>query len=233
MRGRLVETNTTDTKVWVVASVDGTDPQAMPEDGSKALVVAVWNDHRDEREITVNLQAPTGTEFGKGVVEMPRQNPETLGVVFNKEDLAPTSPTATSVTLKLPDVPLKVSLPLTAHQPKPQKSSVINISFRIFGMTSHQENQLRLITVDAARIALAKKATLRVILEHAAEGEAIAAIAGTAITLPKAVCRDNGNLLVEVPVDLALVKETTDITFTVADGHYAGYQVDTALIILE
>ena len=70
-------------------------------------------------------------------------------------------------------------------------------------------------------------------LEHAAEGEAVVNVGDQRLTLPKAVTRDNGNLIVELPVDKKLLSADNTLTFTVGEGNHAGYRMAMASIFLE
>ena len=72
----------------MATGIDGTDLVARRPEGGHALVTAIWNDHREAREVSITLAAPTGTSFSTGTWEAPRQNPETLGVTFDKGELA-------------------------------------------------------------------------------------------------------------------------------------------------
>ncbi|MGB2821283.1 MAG: hypothetical protein WBF17_09905, partial [Phycisphaerae bacterium] len=69
LRGRLVENESSDEKVWCVASIDGTDGDAMPPHRGQWLVAALFNDHVTPRDVELNVTAPSGTTLRRGTIE--------------------------------------------------------------------------------------------------------------------------------------------------------------------
>jgi hypothetical protein len=234
LRGRLVKGSSTDSKVWVASSIDGTDPVARRPEGGHALVVAVWNDHRDSRQVSIDLTAPTGTSFKAGTWEAPRQNRDTLGVTFNKGELAATG-TNHQVTLTIPGRSVwKASIPLSGSPVT--EAEVTRQQFfanDILSDVMPGQSVTKALSIDADALQSATKATVRCVLEHAAHGEAVVSLGGQDFVLPPAINRDNGNLIVELPIDLKLLQAQNNLEFKVGTANSAGYMVAMASVVLE
>ena len=182
LRGRLVASTSDDSKVWVTSSIDGTDPVARRPEGGHALVVAVWNDHRESREVTVNMQAPTGTSFAGGTWEAPRQNPQTLGVTFNKGNLG-LKGTSHLVQLTIPGRSVwKASIPLTGTPADNVRSANIPLCNWYFERSYARTKSRETGSNRQQDPEKCPTATLRCVLEHAARGEAVVTLAGKSLT---------------------------------------------------
>lgn len=233
LRGRLLHVTTSDPGVWLVASVDGTDPKAMPPHGGLSLVVAVHNDHRRPRTIGLDLRPPTGTRFaGPGVVRQVTVDSETfeLGI-----DERPWTDGEGSLALTLPERGVAViEAPLAGGVPA--ASEVVRRQFFAADLLQKVEADRPLataVTLPAATLASAASAALRLVVEDIADDEAVVLIGDHRLILPRAMTADNVNAILEMPVPLSSLSPETPLVFTVADGGHAGYRVDMASIVLE
>lgn len=71
LRGRLLHTRGMREDLFIVATIDGTDPLApRPErlGPGKELVVAVWNDTQQPRPVDIHIASPAGADLGPGRV---------------------------------------------------------------------------------------------------------------------------------------------------------------------
>jgi hypothetical protein len=234
LRGRLVETQSTDPHVWCVASVDGTDPLAMPPPGTPpTLVVCVFNDHRDSRSIQLDLTAPAGTELGNGKTSQAVADMTTFELRLDEQPVLATG-TNHSVTIALPGRSAwKIALPLNAA-PRPSPDIVRTQFFSpdILQTVSRGTNFATTVRLGARERAHAESARLRLVVESLAGGEGFVNVAGQDIPLPQTLTADNICRIVELPVALTNLADTVPVEFRVADGNHAGYRVDMTSIVL-
>ncbi len=234
LRGRLVGTSSSDDKVWCLASIDGTDPRAARDDDKRRLVVFVWNDHRRPQTVRVEVAAPTGTALAGG-----RQDE----VVLDREDF--------SFRLKTGELEA-VGESFSAELTIPHRRAV-KLSFDLTGEPVDTAEVLRrqffaddilqqvgrdvpwrtAVQIPAAARAGAKRAWLRCVLESVSDGEAVATVGGTDIVLPRTITGSNVNRIREVAIPLEELADEVPLTFAVAAGNHAGYQVDMASIVIE
>ena len=233
LRGRLVETASPDRDLWVVASVDGTDPKAMPPQPGQTLVVRVLNDAVAPRDVALNIDAPKGTRFKGGTTERNTVDWGTFAVDVKTEKVE-ASGTKARFEFRLDGkLAWKVSLLLEGEivrQEQVQRHQFF--SKDIIQRVRPGEPFATMVTVDAKALDRAKRARLRLVVEGLARSEGTVAVNGKAIALPEAYTQDNVTRIVELPVDLAALKPTNAIAFTLAPDH-AGYQVDMTSIVLE
>ncbi len=240
LRGRLVETASDDPRVWCVASVDGTDPEAMPPDpdAPPALVVMAFNDHRRPRDVELALSAPTGTTFaGGGTVERTWVDKETfeIGVATGSAAGAQEGGTSARFAFRLAERSAwKVTLPLAGRVP-----TEAEVRRRQFFSPDLLVQVLRdqpfrtTVRPDPAVLAEAKRAWLRLVVEDVDAGEGSVRVCGRRLDLPKAMTADNVTRIVELAVDPAALLPETDLQFAVNPGNHLGYRVDMASIVLE
>ncbi len=239
LRGRLVEAASDDPRVWTVASVDGTDPKAMPPDPSTplTLVVMVFNDHRVPRAVEVQVRAPEGTHFTGGTVAQTTVDKETwkIGV-----DAAPAGveegATAARFAVELADRGTwKVALPLAGTVPP--KAEVVRRQFfspDILAEVSRAAREFRTtVALEPGDIARAARATLRLVVEDIAPAEGAVTVGGQTIPLPKAWTADNVLRILELPLDPATLEPATEVVFRLEEGNHLGYRVDMTSIVLE
>lgn len=234
LRGRLVETTSSERNVWIVSSIDGTDPNAMPRRPGQTMVVFVFNNHRTPRTINVRLDAPSGTEFASATQTDILVDKKTwkLRTADSKHK---TDGKTLATTITLPErSACKFSLPLkgTAAE-KTQVTRKQFFSADILKDVKPGKSLSTSVALDGAMLAKARRAWLRVVLEKVATGEGSVTIGDTTLPLPKAYTGDNQAHIVEIPVSLKDLARNTALTFTVNNGPYAGYRVDMASIYLE
>lgn len=238
LRGRLIEAGSDDPDLWVVASVDGTDPKAMPIDGGRSLVVAVFNDHRTARTAELDIQAPHGTTLGEGQAVVPAFDFESLAVRTDVAAVTPDAPEAHRVTLTLPPrsgwtVRFALegdALPAASHVQRSQHFAPALLRHARPGQPVQTTAAL-----PADRLAAASRAWLRLVVEDIDPGEATVTIAdGEPQPLPAAPTADNGNRIIEIPIPLDALAETVPLRFGVNDpSGGAGYRIAMASIVLE
>ncbi len=238
LRGRLVETACDDDDVWVVAAVDGTDPRAMPpgeEDPGESLVVLVFNEHRDAREVKLAVRAPQGTCFGGGTWERLELDRETmrLRLVSETYDAEPGAIAEHELHLEGRSA-AKLTLPLTGELPKgPQAVREQFFSPDILEPVGRAEAFATTVELPDNTLREAKRAWLRIVVEDVAPAEGTVTVGERTLTLPTAWTADNGNRILELPVDPSVLSTETPVRFAVNDGNHAGYQVDAVSIVLE
>lgn len=235
LRGRLLRTTSDDAKVWCVASVDGADPDAPRPEPGQALVVCVFNDHAEPRDVALQVAAPKGTRFaGGGTVQTIPLDPETFEFRLASEPVeAEGASRAFPMRLGGRSV-WKVALPLEGELGR--AVDVHRRQFfapRILREVVPGETYTATVEVDAAALATAERAYLRLVLEDVAHGEGVVRVGGTELPLPAAYTSENQNRTVDLPVDPKVLAERTRLEFIVRGGDFAGYRVDMASVVVE
>ena len=237
LRGRLVEARSDDDNVWAVASIDGTDPRAMPPDfdGVPKLVVVIFNDYRRPRKVAVTVEAPTGTTFGDATIERTGVDRTSFALDLARRERVKVGRTKATFALELDDrsawkiaLPLKGKLAGTAEVRRKQFFSA-GILQKVRPGTPWKTT----VSLDPKTLRAAARAWLRLVIEDVAVGEGTVTVAGKAMALPKACTADNVNRIVELPLEPGTLKPETEVTFAVRPGNFAGYQVDMTSIVLE
>ena len=238
LRGRLVEARSSDGGVWSVASIDGTDARAMPPDfdGTRRLVVVIYNDRPFAQKVNVTVQAPTGTTLADGAfTEQTTADRVNFTVDLARRDNVKVGKTGATFAVELDDhMAWKVVIPLKGDLP--EKAQVRRKQFfspDLLQKVRRGKPFRTAVKLDPAMLKSAKRAYLRLVVEDVGIGEAAVTVAGQEIALPKAFTADNVNDIVELPVDLKALKPVTPVVFSVAAGNFAGYQVDMTSIVLE
>jgi hypothetical protein len=237
LRGRLIEAASTDPHVWVVASVDGTDPKAMPQEPGQTMVVFVLNDSNHPRTISLDIAAPAGTRFKPGTIERNTVDWATFAIDLKREELRPPEGGTTNMHLDIQldsKLAWKVSLPLggsIGERDEVQRRQFF--SRDIIQKVRRGKPFATTVALDAEALKPAKRAWLRIVVENTARGEATVAVGGLTIPLPAAYTQDNVTRILNLPLDPATLRAQTEVAFSVAPGNYAGYQVDATSIVLE
>jgi len=237
LRGRLVETESDDEKVWCVASIDGTDPDAKPPLRGRWLVVCLFNDHRQPREIELSITSPTGTTFNGGVVERVKVDKTTYEFGLGTR-LITASGTSHAFKLTLPERSAwKVTFPLRLPRGKKiAKAEVRRQQFfspDILQVVGRDKPFRTRVELPPAALKAARRAWLRLVVEDIAPGEAVVQIGERTIPLPKAYTSENVNKTLMLPIAPADLKPETRLEFRVNPGNFAGYRVDMTSIVLE
>ncbi len=234
LRGRLILAECPDPDLWCVASLDGTDPDAMPPQGGRRLVTVLYNEHPMPREARVTLRAPAGMTLAGGeALTIPRDD-ATFAFRLAREPLDAAGD-AHDVTVTIPAKSVWAAA-IELDGPPPAAAEVRR--HQAFAPDLLQEvtpdAPLRTtVRLDPARLAVARRAWLRLVLEDVMRGEGTVTVGGTAFPLPPAVTLECANRTVMVPVDVARLRPETDLTFRVEPGGFAGYRVDVTSVVLE
>jgi hypothetical protein len=236
LRGRLIETSSSDNKVWCVAAIDGTDPRAMPRDfdGTLRLVAVVFNDHRTPRELKITLRAPEGTTFTAGSVERSVTDTRSFAVDLRREP-ATVSGDRAAFAVTLPERSAwKVALSLAGDPPTAaQVTRRQFFSSAILTDVRPGKPFRATVALDRTQRVAASRAWLRLVVEDLSPGEGRVVAGGEPLLLPKARTADNVNHIVELPLSLPTLTDMTKLVFEVCPGNHAGYRLDMASIVLE
>jgi len=237
LRGRLVHTEAEDPELWTVASIDGTDPSApAPHDG-KRLCVIVFNEHRHPRTFHLEIAAPAGTTFsGAGSEERVVRNEKTWNVEWTKVPMEETiEPRVHRVASSLPGrSAFKVLLHLEGDPvDAPEVVRRQHFAPDILQTVLPGEDFATAVAIDPDELAGAEAARLRLVVENLAPGEGVVHVGERTIELPRAYTRDNGNRIVEFPLEVDELAEEIPIRFEVAGEGQAGYRVDMTSIVIE
>jgi hypothetical protein len=243
LRGRLVENESTDGKVWCVASIDGTDPDAMPPHKGQWLVAALFNDHARPREVELKLTAPAEATFRGGTIERLRWDRGTYEFGLATR-IIEASGTECSLKLTLPGksfwkVTLPLQLPRRRKKPKDPPPYRADIQRRQFFSPDilqavRRGRPLRTkVKLDGDTLKAAGRAWLRLVVEDIAPGEATVRVGNKSLALPKAVTSENINRTLMLPVQPSDLSPETTFEYRVNKGNHAGYRVDMTSIVLE
>ena len=234
LRGRLVTTTTSDENVWVISSIDGTDPTSMPADGQPKLVTFLWNDHRVDTTANLTLQAPTGTSFQAGT-QTEITLDESTYEFGTKDSAVAASGNSHQLSVTIPARrAVKIVLPLDG---KPIEASEVlrhqHFAADVLQDVKRGQNWSTKVTVASEAKASAKRAWLRLVVEQVADGEGLVAVAGKTLTIPKAMTGSNVCRIVEIPLEVADLSDEMPLEFSVVEGNHAGYKVVAASVMTE
>ncbi len=236
LRGRLIECTSADPDLWCVASIDGTDPAAPRADGTRALCVILFNDHRALRTVDLEIAAPAGTSFAEGAtVQRIAVDRASFAVELVSAPAADVTEAACRATPTLPGRGAwKILLPLTGEPTaEPQVMRRQFFSPDLLQAIAREEPFVTAVAVEPEALAAANQACLRLLVEDLAPGEGTVTVGDQELILPQAFTRNNGNRIVELPLPVAAVAAKTPVTFALAPGNHAGYRVDMCSLVLE
>lgn len=212
-RGQLVHTACADLDVWPVAALH-----------SNQLVLVVFNDHKAEREIKLELTAPAGMtlQAGRKVWVQAKEDPSALEF---REEPVPAAGARVATTLKLPQQSgVKLVFPLQGVAPvKPEVTRRQFFAKGVLNRVSAERPVTLHVPVDPVVLARSETAWLKLVLAGV-RGEATVLVNGTPIQLPA------HEWITEVPVPVKLLKPDTTLRF---ETKSAGYQLDIASVLLE
>ena len=213
-RGKLVHCASDDLDVWPIACVSGGE-----------LIVVLFNDHREERAVSLSLAAPAGTTLGKGsrhwVVPTIAKGP----LEFRQAEIAAAG-ASLKQDIRLPQrTGVKLAFPLTGTVRK--EPQLLRRQFFAKGVLNNvvpRKSVGLAVAVDAELLSRAESAQVKLVLEGVGDGEATMRVNGTAVKLP------DHDWLTEVPIDRKLLRASNTLTFETSGN---GYQVDVASIVLD
>ncbi len=239
LRGRLVRVEHDDPELYVVASIDGTDPLApLPEDmGTRqAMVVAVMNAGISARAVDLTVNALPGMAFSevvahKSVIREGKPQIEPVqgmakpqgGSLAFSHKIGP----GQIVVLRLPlSGEVSADAPATTHRKQFFGEAILE---DVAG-SRPLDQTIKLEGIDTAK---AQRAWLRFVTERLAHGEGVVTINGQDIKLPGAVTPENNAWVVEVPIDVSLLRSENELRFHTRSEHDAGYLLGTCSLIVE
>ncbi len=242
LRGRLIETQSPDRDVWVVASIDGTDPDALPPGfemgkSGQTYTVMVFNNHREAREVNLEIDALTGTEMGDPLIETVvvddafqlthKKHQETNGTTYAQDKHHITIP-GRGVW--------KVSYSLSGRVKAEAESQVLReqyFSKDILEDVRPGKPLKTQVVIPKPAQEGASRAWLRLVVEDVDRGEGVVTISGKRYLIPHAIVGDNNNRIVQIPITLEGLNDKVYLEFSVGEGNYAGYRIDMASIVIE
>ncbi len=236
LRGRLVECRSSDPDVWTVASIDGTDPAAMPPEGARRLVVFVYNNHRRPRKVELTIRAPDGARFDTAQLDQTWVDKQDWKLGVRTKKLQPEADSLT-VSLDLADrAAARIVLDLADDFQPVEADQVRRHQYFSADILQHLPGDRSFTTtikLPGEKLRAARRAWLRLVVENVAIGEGRVDVGGKTYSVPKAYTGDNQAHIVEIPVEPGQLSETTELTFRVAEGNFDGYRVDMASLVLE
>ncbi|TVR12656.1 MAG: hypothetical protein EA401_08560, partial [Planctomycetota bacterium] len=249
LRGRLVQARSDDSYVFVAASIDGTDPLLpRPEylEPGYEMTIAVFNDHRDARSITIPIEAPTGTQF-TGLIER-----RTRATVVTSDSDEENEADAQQGIVVVDEVEhtvtgnsyewsgelagghlLVLTLPLTGAGPDHAQIQQRQFFAQPLLQTiTHETPVETTLELPQELLDSSQRAFVRLVVERVSEGEATMDINGQTITIPRANTPAEVSWIRDIPVDVALLQGINELRFS---GHAdrAGWRLVKASVVLE
>ncbi len=215
LRGRLVQVESGSADVWAVASLNGSD-----------LVAIVYNDAAKAGDVVLAVRAPAGTTLtaGRKVWVEADAAARTLKL---PDSPVPVSGEGADVALRVPaKTAVKLIVPLQGTPPA--KPGLKREQFFASGVLQKVQPGMPVemtVMIDAAVLARAPAAHLRLALEGLDGKEAAVAVNGR----PLADLATRNRRVLDVPLARDILKPETILTFTCGGD---GYQVDCASILL-
>ncbi len=240
LRGQLVDVDVPDDQhLYVVAAIDGTDPQNPRPDNMedrKELVVAVINDHPQKRTVNLRIDAPQGASFTDEVIV---RKPD-----FTKDDvddrIVKTTDRVDGDSYRVEGLELDYrgvavyTFPLRGEpdtEPGIQRHQafVDSILQEVGVGEPHTVN----IQLDPAQVENAERAAVRIVGERLQRGEGAVTINGTRYELPAAPTPANHAFLRQLEIDVADLREDNELVFEVADERHAGFLLGKASLVVD
>jgi hypothetical protein len=239
LRGKLVSATCSDPGVFVVACVDGTDPQNPRPDylpQRKELVVAVWNDNIAPREVELSIAAPAGLAFdGEGIAR--RVEVETGSTTNHLRIVETPVPKADGVLTRTEKVDPRslvvITMPVTGDPTAPQVQRIQHFGKTVVAQVTADKSVSETIDIPADVLKKTKRAWLQFVAQRLGAGEGTATINGKTLPLPSAVTPENNAWIRVLPVDVADLKASNQLQFGVATKANAGYVLAMNSIVVE
>ena len=235
LRGQLVQVVKDDDHVYVVAAIDGADPDnPRPEDlgAGKELVVAVLNDHLDEREVDLAIAAPEGTRFTGHIMRRSRIEDGKVRIdereLGHGEQSARWSETIESRGIRIFTLPLEGDLP-----DEPQVMQRQFFGGEILREVTPDQPLEQTIHIDKDAFASMERVWVTLSVQRLGHDVARVEVNGRAYPLPAAVTPENVTWVRRVPIDVDALKEQTELVLRIEDGDRAGFFLGAASIHVE
>jgi hypothetical protein len=230
LRGRMVRTTSDTDGVWAVASVD---------DKTRALVVVVYNDGRTKRNVRLDIRAPGRTRFTSlGVTELHHDDTGEISLQGPRKarltaedraqlDVPVAAASATRLDLKLDKLPGEKAL--TVHRRQVFAQTPTGGDSPILHHVAGGETVTLPfdLPADATK---ARRASVRLIVERVADGEAWFTVGSTRYEVPKAHTPPNAPYIREVAINPSDLDGVGSITF---HGAGNGWRLCAASVVLE
>ena len=234
LRGQLVQVENSDPNVYIVAAIDGTDPDNprpvdMPQ--RKELVVAILNDAQVARALNVKVAAPQGMRFDQVIIRHLETDPAAGLKIVEK-----TAPAPADYTFQQEFQPkdlVVLTFPLAGEfHGKPSVTQRQFFSKELLAEVTPDKPSQQSIDIPADALSGASKAWLTFVAERLNHDAGLLTLNGKEYTLPAAPTPENTAWLRKVPLDLADVKPANALLFKASPGN-AGYLLPTASIVVE
>jgi hypothetical protein len=228
LRGRLLQTRSSDTRIMVVASLDdGSDPAAPLRDGDGAAVcIAVLNDDVRVRRVAPELNLPAGLRADEMTILRRVRGDEGMTVVSSQY--------AANAPIELqPYEMVTIVVPVEGTLDSAPPVRVVQRFTRpILEKIAPGAPQRDELAIDGETIQQAGRAWVRLVVERLADGEGQIVVNETFVALPRAVTPENSPAVIDVPIDPSLLRESMTIEFLAAEGS-AGYLLCSASVMIE
>jgi len=242
LRGRLVQVEETADDLYVVAAIDGSDPQnprpAGMEDRQE-LVVAVANAGDQPRDLNLTVAPPPGTSFAGEAITRTATPTGEGGALETREQKGSINADGGAIGASVEPLGLVViTLPLKGELAADAPAAVTRT--QAFGdailanVTPAPGGSVsQTVEFEADTLRGATRAWLRLVVEGINRGEAEAVVNGKPYELPGAVTPENEPTLLIVPIDPADLKPTTTVEYRVKDETRAGYLLAANGVMVE
>ncbi|MCC5850947.1 MAG: hypothetical protein JJU29_22895 [Verrucomicrobia bacterium] len=236
LRGRLLQAHSSAEDVYVVASIDGTDPYAPRPDflpQRKEWVVAVFNDRTESRDLTLDLQAPAGAQVGEGTVKWSRI--EDAAVVVEEESVATENNRFTgNITLgprelRIYTFPIENSDDLDENPETWAGAQAPVLRRQFFGPTLLTEVQPgkpleETLSVDPDLLARAQRAEFGFVAQRLGHGDARLTLNEEAThILPGVIPPENNAHVTRISLDPAHLRAENEIRIDIPNADRAGF----------
>lgn len=209
LRGELVVARTGDAEIWPVAAING-----------DTLVVAVFNNHMEERVLALAITPPAGRTFGRGAMHRLASDAEAKRLKVVTEQL-PEEPEGLGLQVAVPGrQALKLAIPLAGEGKAGAERGVVKrtqyfpVEAKVVQTVSAEAPLELTIKVPAEALAGAKEAKLRVALDRMKEAIPVVELNGQAVVVPAR------EMVTDVVVPLGALREVNTLRVRSAKGEY-------------
>lgn len=237
LRGRLLHVENPDPDLYVVASIDGTDPlNPRPDDmpDRLELVVALLNDHRDDRKVDLSLAAPRGMSWNEVIVRQPVIKDGVYTMGEEKRSLSDAKNFAWEEV-----IPSRGLIVLTFPLEGEFEAGIPTVVDRqffggdILQRVRFQEPVTHHIEIPGEDLEKTRRVRLRFVAEHLHGQQGQVTVNGQTYALPSAIGPENSPFIREISIRREDLKEKNELLFSVTEDRFASYLLASASLILE
>ncbi len=241
LRGRLLQVKHADDDLYVVAAVDGSDPQnPRPANlpARQELVVAVYNSALSARSVDLSVALPAGTTPGDAPFLRESKLEGTAPQIAETPEGLEREGDGFRIRRDIPERSLLVAvIPLQGEVAGDAPATVTHRQVfvpTLLHEVTHDAPAADTIQIEADALENVGRAWVRLVVERLGEGEGVLALNGTDIPLPRAVTPSTTPRIVQFPLDPALLRagENT-LAFRVTGDEHPGFLLCSASVILE